>query len=124
MRATTPEEAHQSAAYWGHQRETSYDNPSGQVIEIRFRGISKLDAVAESIQDGAEIACEEVKGVPSDEIDRWIPPKERLEAFRPVPPFVAPDPDYSSREVMDELAKKLGEAELRFRDDRTGNSPR
>jgi hypothetical protein len=79
-------------------------------VETRFRGISKLNVVWENIEDGAEIACERIKSVPSDEIDSWIPPKERLEAFTPPPPFGVShdDPDTSSREVLDRLAEELG----------------
>jgi hypothetical protein len=111
VRATNAEEAYQRATYWGHWGEHSYENPAGQLVETKFRGISKLDAVIEDIEDGAEIATERIKGVPSDEMDRWIPPKERLEAFVPPPPFGVPyDPDTSSREVMDKLAKELGKS--------------
>ncbi len=81
VRARNPEEAYQRATYWGHWAERSHENPAGQTVETKFRGISKLDAVIEDIEDGAEIACERIEGVPSAEIDSWIPPKERLEAF-------------------------------------------
>jgi hypothetical protein len=90
VRATSSEEAYQKATYLGRQGETSYENPAGQPVEIRFRGISKLDAVIEDIQDGAEIFRERIKGVPFDEVAGWIPPKERLEAFMSPPPFGVP----------------------------------
>jgi hypothetical protein len=111
VRATTAEEAYQKATYWGHWGEHSYENPAGQLVETKFRGISKLDVVIEAFEDGAEILCERNTGVPSDQIDGWIPPKERLEAFVPPPPFGVPhDPDTSSSEVMDRLAKQLGKS--------------
>jgi hypothetical protein len=104
IRAAKPEEAYQRALYWGHWAEGSYENPAGQLVETQFRGVSKLDVVWDKFEDGGEIACDRFEGVPTDEIARWIPAKERLEAFRPPPPFgVSRDPDTSSRDVVRKL---------------------
>jgi hypothetical protein len=35
---------------------------------MRFRGISKLDVVYDAIEDGAELAYEELLGVPETQI--------------------------------------------------------
>jgi hypothetical protein len=108
VRAGTAEEAHQRATYWGRQGESTYHNPAGQVVEFKFRGISQLDSIIGDIEDGAEIAWKEFQGVPTDELKRWIPPLEQLAVFMPSPLFAARDPDYSSKDVVDRLAKELG----------------
>ena len=42
VRAAKPEAAFQKAVAWGLRSEVSYQNPVGQLVEIRFRGVAKL----------------------------------------------------------------------------------
>ncbi len=108
---TSAEEGYKRAADWGFRGEASYENPAGQAVEIKFRGISKLDAVIDELDDGAELTFEEIKGVEPAEIARWIPLKEHLEAFRSPRPFgETSDPDYSSRRVVDRVTEHLSGA--------------
>ena len=101
IHAKSPEEAYEKANKVGITSETSYNNPKGQFVEIRFRGIAKLDVICEQLEDGAELAFEELKGVSSQDIERMIPPKGRLDVFVPPTPGKARNPDYRSKAIID-----------------------
>jgi Domain of unknown function (DUF4288) len=113
VHGTSAEDGFRKATDWGYKGECSYENPRGQTVEIKFRGISKFDEVLEELEDGAELTFEESKGVDSAEIDRWIPPKDRLDAFRSPRSFEKPsDPDYSSRDVVNRMTARPSGADL------------
>jgi hypothetical protein len=80
------------------------------LVEI-FRGIAKLDAIVEPLEDGCEIMFEETVDVPSESISPWIPPKEELEAFRaPSLGALRPSrPNYASRETLRMVEEMLAE---------------
>ncbi|HVO59836.1 MAG TPA: DUF4288 domain-containing protein [Terriglobales bacterium] len=101
VHAQSPEEAYEKALRNGYDAETEYNNPKGQHVEIRFRGISKLDVVYDELIDGAELSFEEQLAVPETDIQKLILPKERLAAFTAPNPGVERDPDYRSAEVME-----------------------
>lgn len=109
IRADLPEEAYQKAEKVGKQSETSYHNPKGQLVEIRFRGIVKLDAIYEPLEDGAELAFEEIIGVSEQEIQRIIPPREKLDVFVQPMPGRELDPDYRSQAVADQAFRMVVE---------------
>ncbi len=62
-----PEEAYAKAVSNGENGETDYTNLKDQSVEIRFRGISKLDVVYDPFEDGAELCFEEQLAVPESE---------------------------------------------------------
>jgi hypothetical protein len=101
IHAKSPEEAYAKAQQIGHTSETSYHNPKGQSVEIRFRGIAKLDVIYEQLEDGAELAFEEFIGVSSQDIQGMVTPKDRLDVFIPPTPGKERDPDYRSQGVID-----------------------
>lgn len=107
INAHSAQEAYDKTVRIGQNGETQYDNLKDQRVEIRFRGISKLDAVYEPLEDGAELAFEEQLGVPESDILRMIPAKEELEAFVAPSPGEDRDPDYRSKAVV-EKAVRLG----------------
>jgi len=102
--ATDPETAFQKAVSCGQKREVSYDNPSGQLVEIKFKGVSRLDVIIDPLEDGAELTFEESTSVTAEEIARWIPPKERLEAFKKPLFNKRFDPDYRSGAILDRVS--------------------
>lgn len=108
IRANLPEEAHQKAFRLGQNGETEYTNPKDQLVQIRFRGISKLDVVYEPLEDGAELCFEEQRGVSEAEIRKLIPLKERLDVFIPPSPGREREPDYRSKSVVEEAVKMMG----------------
>ena len=93
LKARSPQEAYDKAIQTGQDGQTTHTNPKNQLVEIRFRGISKLDVVYDAIEDGAELAYEELLGVPETQIQQMIPPKEKLEAFIPPNPGQEHDPE-------------------------------
>jgi hypothetical protein len=107
LKARSPQEAYDKAIQTGQDGQTTHTNPKNQLVEIRFRGISKPDVVYDAIEDGAGLTYEELLGVPETQIQQMIPPKEKLEAFIPPNPGQEHDPDYRSKEVMEEAVKML-----------------
>jgi hypothetical protein len=101
IRADSPEQAYEKATHLGHNAETSYENPKGQPVRISFRGIATLESMYEELEDGAELTFEERVGVPLEELDRWIPPKEQLGVFVAPRPGREHDPDYRSKAVVE-----------------------
>jgi hypothetical protein len=100
IKAIDSQEAYEKAMQMGLKAETSYQNPEDQLVRITFRGISKLDAMYEEIEDGSELTFEEQIGLSANEIEQLITPKERLRAFVTPQPGKKHDPDYRSKEVM------------------------
>lgn len=107
VRATSPEEAYAKAIRNGKNGETAYTNSKNQPVEIRFRGVSQLDAVYEPIEDGAELGFEEQIDIPESEIQAMIPPKEELRVFIAPNPGQDKDPDYRSKAVVENALKML-----------------
>jgi hypothetical protein len=100
--ASTPEDAHARALALGRSSEARYDNPAGKVVQIAFRGVSKLLVIYEELEHGSELLYEEQIGLSDGEIDALIPAKELLAVFRPIEP--SSGPDYQSKEVLEEIA--------------------
>ena len=108
VNALSPEEAYEKAIQHGRDdNETDYMNVSGQKVEIRFRGISKLDVVYDPLEDGAELYFEEQLAVSESDILNMIPAKEDLDVFRPPRPSIDRDPDYRSKDVVEQAVKML-----------------
>lgn len=106
--------AYDKASTIGTNGETSYLNPDGKLVQIRFRGIADLDAIYEDLEDGAEVMFRYRVGVSSEELRSSIPGRERLRAF--LPPKRAQGPDYASAEVIGD-AKRLFGADRPIADD-------
>jgi hypothetical protein len=106
VRAETPEEAFEKALRFGKNSEVSYDNPEGEAVQITFEGLSDLDMIYEELEDGGEIAFHYRTGVPEEELRAIVKPRDRLRAF--LPPMRAEGPDYSSKDVLALVERKLG----------------
>lgn len=107
IRAHSPDEAYEKALRFGGGGETSYKNPNGQPVDIRFRGVGMLEAMYEPLEDGSELTFEEHIGVSPEQINRWVRPKEQLQAFVAPTPGRDHDPDYRSAAVMETAVKML-----------------
>jgi hypothetical protein len=104
--AHSADDAYQKATELGAQSESRFENPSGNIVRIVFRGVSKLYVIYDHLEHGAELMYEEEIGLTEEEIARLIPPKETLSIFRPVTP--SKGPDYSCKEILDEITHGLG----------------
>lgn len=105
--ASNPEMAYKKAINFGKKSETSYKNPAGQKVKIKFRGISQLEEMYDTFSDGAELRFDEYVGVKPSELKKWLLPKKHLQVFRPIRPGRPKDPDYRSGEIIDMVVKKL-----------------
>jgi Domain of unknown function (DUF4288) len=114
IRADSPEEAYEKARELGKNSDTSYDNPEGKLVQIKFRGLSELNVVYDELEHGAEILYEELVGLPEEQVRALVRPKKDLGVFQPVSPKTGPD--YSSREIVEE-AKRL----INTESDRSGD---
>src|SRR5262250_878679 len=89
IRADSPEEAYQKAFKFGEQGETSYDNPQGHRVEIKFRGIADLDVIHDELEDGAELMfCSQV-GLTEEELQQlrsWKSSSPQIEPRAPTTP--------------------------------------
>jgi hypothetical protein len=109
LNADSPEEAYDKAVRTGRAEETEYINPKDQIVNIRFRGVCRLDVVCEPLVDGAELSFDERQGVSESEILRMIPPKGKLDVFTAPTPGKERDPDYRSKVVVEKALSILGE---------------
>jgi hypothetical protein len=104
VEAKSPKQAYAKAMRLGREAQTTYDNPAGRRVRHKFRGVSRLEVIVCGIGDGAEIGFREDIGVPSCEIEAWVPPKGQLEAFRPPKPPSDAEINYASGEVLARIA--------------------
>jgi hypothetical protein len=105
VRADLPEEAYQKATALGVDAETSYNNPDGKHVSIRFRGLHDLNVIHDKLEHGAEIIFSEDLSMDEATIRKWVSAKEELGIFRPI--VWAKAPNYCSGEVMNDLYQKF-----------------
>src|SRR5579859_1907808 len=95
VRADSPEEAYEKSIELGTAAETSYENPHGKSVTIRFRGLHDLNVIYDELEHGAELNFQQNKEWDESAIQKWLTPKEKLGIFRPIIPPTGPD--YASR---------------------------
>jgi hypothetical protein len=106
IRANSPDEAYDRALKLGRQNETEYENPAGQNVVIRFRGLGALSVVYEKLEHGAELRYIEDISVPEEKIASLVKAREQLSVFREIEP--SKGPDYACKEILDEAYKLIG----------------
>lgn len=106
IRADSPNEAYEKALNLGKQHESSYQNPAGALVHTNFRGLGGLGVIYDNLEDGAELLYKENIDVSSEQIQKWICPKDQLSLFRSEGRFDI-RPDYSSGEIVDEAHKLM-----------------
>ena len=106
VHASSPETAYARAMVMGRRGNTSYLNERGKRVTIRFRGLRNLDVIYDPLEDGCEIMYTERLGVTEKGVRKLVRPKRKLEVFLPI--RARPGrPNFSSKEIMDEVKKKL-----------------
>jgi len=106
IHAPSPEAAYARAMSIGKRSAMSYENLHGKKVTIRFRGLGNLDVIHDPLGDECEIMYREKLGVTEKGIKKMVRPKRELEVFMPIRERPG-RPDFSSQEVMNELAKRL-----------------
>jgi hypothetical protein len=71
--AGSADEAYEKAQRFGSQAEDTYENPAGQAVTVKFRGVAQLDYLYEEPGDGAEVAFSEQIGLSEDQVSSLIP---------------------------------------------------
>ncbi|HTU21548.1 MAG TPA: DUF4288 domain-containing protein [Gemmataceae bacterium] len=82
--AASPELAYEKALALGHAAELEYLNTEGKQVHIIFRCLRQLNIIPEELEDGAELMYEEMVGIPEEELQQWVRPKETLGVFAPI----------------------------------------
>jgi hypothetical protein len=100
VRASSPEGAYVRALEIGRDGESTYQNPKGEAVTSRFRGLGYLDVLHDGLEDGAELLYQQRTSVSEKEIKGWIRSKEELPLFQDR--VQAANPDYSSKDIVDE----------------------
>jgi hypothetical protein len=106
VHAPSPEAAYLCAMKMGKEGDISYVNERGKQVTIRFRGLRDLDVIYDPLEHGCEIMFTEKLGVSAKGIQRLVRSKSELEVFMPIRRRPG-RPNYSSKEVMDEVNKRL-----------------
>ena len=63
--------------------------------------------IHDELEHGAELMFEGKIGIGESELQQMLTPKSQLAIFRPLKPIDPSKPDYSSKEIMDEVAKMM-----------------
>ncbi len=108
IRADSPEEAFEKAEQLGREDEDTYKNPDNHTVTVTYRGIRALNVIHDELEHGAELMYEEKIGVCEDKLQAMLTPKSELAIFRPWQPKDSSVPDYSSKEVMEEVRRMMG----------------
>jgi hypothetical protein len=112
FRATSPEGAYQRAMASENRVTLSYENPHGQKVTIRFRGLGNLDVIHDPLGDECEIMYIEKLGLSKRGIRKLVRPKRKLQAFLPWRERRRGRPDYSSAEVVKETGPYSSDQEM------------
>ncbi len=108
IRADSPEEAFEKAEQLGREAEGTYKNPDNHTVTVTYRGIRDLNVIHDDLEHGAELMYEEKIGICEDKLQAMLTPKSELAIFRPWQPKDSSVPDYSSKEVMEEVRRMMG----------------
>ena len=106
IHARSPKDAYKRAMSIGKRSAMTYVNSHGKKVTIRFRGLGNLDVIYDDLGDECEIMFRERLGVSEKGIKKMIRSKQELEVFMPIRERPG-RPDFSSQEVLNELAKRL-----------------
>ncbi len=107
IHAKSPQAAFARAVVLGKRGAISYLNEMGKKVTKRFRGLRNLDVIYDPLEDGCEIMFEERLGLSEKGIKKLVRAKRQLELFQSIRERRG-RPNYSSREGMHEVKKRLG----------------
>ena len=107
IEAKTPAAAYRKAVELGKRGNARYKNPAGKTVTIRFLGLRDLDVIYDPLEHGCEIMFQEHLGMTPARLRALVRKKEDIEAFLPIRGRPG-RPDYSSKQIMDEVAGMTG----------------
>ncbi len=104
IRASSSEEAYEKTMAHGREMEDTYQSPEGVTVTILFRGLSDLNVIQDELEDGAEIAYEEMLDMSEEDILEMLQPKDELGVFQPDEPDTE-ERSYTSKDIVDEALR-------------------
>lgn len=107
VRADSPQSAFEKAEQLGKESEISYLNPKNQQVTWYYRGLRDLNVIHDYLEHGAELMFEEKIGVSKDKVQNMITDKSELNVFRERKPRDSSEPDYSSKEILEEVQRMM-----------------
>jgi len=107
VQAESPEEALARANKLGLESEMRYENTEGKQVTITFRGLRDLNVIHDELEHRAARIYEEEIGLTKNEVEQILRPKKELGVFQPI--VVKKGPNYLSKEVMNEVIRRMAE---------------
>ncbi len=104
IRASSAEEAYEKAMARGRDMGDTYQSPEGETVTIFFRGLSDLNVIQDELEDGAEIAYEEMLDLSEEDIKEMLQSKDDLGVFQP-DEIDMDGPSYTSKDIVDEALR-------------------
>jgi hypothetical protein len=104
IRADSAEKAYSKAITRGREMEDIYEDSEGQKVQVTYRGLSDLNIIQDELEDGAEIAYEELVDLSEDEIREMLTEKDELGVFQAGEQDVQ-DHHYEPQDVLDEAMR-------------------
>ena len=92
VRATNHEEAYRSAMQMGEECRRTFENEDGEVVEVRFAGLSDLTQLFDELEHGAELFSYLV----SEPASKHVRPRDSLFTF-----FLKANEDRPIRDILD-----------------------
>ncbi len=87
VNASDAEEAYTKSLQFGQDYNFEQFDAEGILVTVTFRGLRGLVEIYEDLEDGAEIAYDEMEEVTDAEIEKLITPKDQLAVFLPRPDY-------------------------------------
>ena len=91
IHASSPDDAYEKALDLGRAGDSEYLNPAGNLVTTRFRGISFMDVIHDTLEHGAELLFHSETQVSEEQVAKLLRSKEELELFRPNERLSGPD---------------------------------
>lgn len=104
IRASSAEEAYDKTMAHGREMEDTYQSPEGETVTVLFRGLSDLNVIQDELEDGSEIAYEEMLDMSEEDIQEMLQPRDELGVFQPEEPG-SEEHNYTSKDIVDEALR-------------------
>ncbi len=104
IRADSAENAYNKAIARGKDMEDTYEDSEGQRLSVTFRGLSDLNIIQDELEDGAEIAYEELEDISEHELQEMLTEKQELGVFQTEEQDML-DHHYEPQDVLDEAMR-------------------
>jgi hypothetical protein len=105
IRADSAENAYNKAIARGKEMEDIYEDNEGQRLTITYRGLSDLNIIQDELEDGAEIAYEELDDLSEHEIQEMLTDKQDLGVFQSDEQDMQDHHHYEPQDALDEAMR-------------------